>query len=120
MQIFEFPLIVIREGVAAALVIGCVMIVFLLSSLKIMATNMQSTVKQVISVLSKHFIEPIHSLVDLLHLLLELIGTVDDQVSQPLIIKYSQKMNVPLQNLKHRFNNRKKMEQKLKLDQSGW
>ena len=32
MRIVEFPLVVIREGVAAALVVGCVTIVFLFSS----------------------------------------------------------------------------------------
>jgi len=120
MRIVEFPLVVIREGVAAALVIGCVTIVFLLSSptnnisahlqVKIMATNAQSTVKQAIRVLGKYYIDPIDSSVDLLHLLSEFIGIVDDRVSQPLIVKYSPKMNVPLQTLKHRFDNRKKTE----------
>ena len=130
MRIVEFPLVVIREGVAPASVIGCVMIVFLLSSptdnisahlqVKIMATNAQSTVKRAIRVLGKYYIDPIDSSVDLLHLLSELIGIVDDQVSRPLIVKYSQKMNVPLQTLKHRFDNRKRTEQKLKLGQNGW
>ena len=130
MRIVEFPLVVICEGVAPALVIGCVTIVFLLSSptdnisahlrVKIMATNTQSIVKRAIQVLGKYYIDPIDSSVDLLHLLSELIGTVDDQVSRPLIIKYSQKTNVPLRTLKHRFDNRKRTEQKLKLGQSGW
>ena len=130
MRIVEFPLVVIREGVAAASVIGCVTIVFLLSSptdnisahlqVKIMAMNAQSTVKRAIRVLGKYLIDPIDSSVDLLHLLSELVGIVDDQVSRPLIVKYSQKMNVPLQTLKHRFDNRKRTEQKLKLGQSGW
>ena len=130
MRIVEFPLVVIREGVAAASVIGCVTIVFLLSSptdnisahlqVKIMATNAQSTVKRAIRVLGKYLIDPIDSSVDLLHLLSELVGIVDDQVSRPLIVKYSQKMNVPLQTLKHRFDNRKRTEQKLKLGQSKW
>jgi len=129
-RIVEFPLVVIREGVAPASVIGCVTIVFLLSSptdnisahlqVKIMATNAQSTVKRAIRVLGKYLIDPIISSVDLLHLLSELVGIVDDQVSRPLIIKYSQKMNVPLQTLKHRFDNRKRTEQKLKLGQSKW
>jgi len=130
MRIVEFPLVVIREGVAPASVIGCVTIVFLLSSptdnisahlqVKIMATNAQSTVKRAIRVLGKYLIDPIDSSVDLLHLLSELVGIVDDQVSRPLIVKYSQKMNVPLQTLKHRFDNRKRTEQKLKLGQSKW
>ena len=130
MQIVEFPFVVIREGVAAASVVGCVTVVFLLSSptnnisahlqVKIMATNAQSTVKRTIQVLGKYFIDPIDSLVDLLHLLSEFIGIVDDKVSRPLIIKYSPKMNVPLQTLKHRFDNSKRTEQKLKLGQSGW
>jgi len=130
MRIVEFPLVVIREGVVPASVIGCVTIVFLLSSptdnisahlrVKIMATNAQSTVKRAIRVLGKYYIDPIDSSVDLLHLLSELIGIIDDQVSRPLIVKYSQKMNVPLQTLKHRFNNRKRTEQKLKLGQNGW
>ena len=82
--------------------------------------NAQSTVKRAIRVLGKYLIDPIISSVDLLHLLSELVGIVDDQVSRPLIIKYSQKMNVPLQTLKHRFDNRKRTEQKLKLGQSKW
>ena len=86
---------------------------------KIMATNMQSTVKRAIRVLGKYYIDPIDSSVDLLHLLSEFIGIVDDKVSRPLIIKYSPKTNAPLQTLKHRFNNRKRTEQKLKLGQSG-
>jgi len=79
MRIVEFPLVVIREGVAPASVIGCVTTVFLLSSstsnisahlqVEIMATNAQSTVKRAIRVLSKYFIYPINSSVDLLHLL---------------------------------------------------
>jgi len=126
----EFPLVVIREGVATALVIGCVRIVFLLSSptnnisahlqVEIMATNAQSTVKRAIQLLGKYFIDLIDSSVDLLHLLSEFIGIIDDQVSRPLIVKYSQKTNVPLQTLEHRFDNRKRTEQKLKLGQSGW
>jgi len=85
-----------------------------------MAINMQSTVKRAIRVLGKYYIDPIGSSVDLLHLLSEFIGIVDDKVSRPLIVKYSQKTNVPLQTLEHRFDNRKRTEQKLKLDQSGW
>jgi len=85
-----------------------------------MATNAQTTVKRATRVLGKYFIDPIDSSVDLLHLLSELIGTVDDKVSRPLIVKYSHKTNVPLQTLKHRFDNRKRTEQKLKLGQSGW
>jgi len=129
MRIVEFPLVVIREGVAAALVIGCVTILFLLSSpinnisahlqVKIMATNAQSTVKRAIRVLGKYYIDPIDTSVDLLHLLSEFIGIVDDRVSRPLIVKYSPKTNVPLQTLKHRFDNRKRTEQRLKLGQSG-
>jgi len=85
-----------------------------------MATNAQSTVKRAIQVLGKYYIDPIDSSVDLLHLLSELIGTVDDQVSRPLVVKYSPKTNVPLQTLKQRFDDRKRTEQKLKLSQSGW
>jgi len=130
MQIVEFPLVVIREGVAAALVIGCVTIVFLLSSptsnisahlqVETMATNAQSTMKRAIQVLGKYFIDPIDSSVGLLHLLSEFIRIVGDQVSRPLIVKYSPKTDVPLQTLKHRFDNRKRTEQNLKLGQSGW
>jgi len=86
-----------------------------------MATNMQSTVKRAIRVLGKYYIDPIGSSVDLLHLLSEFTGIVDDKkVSRPLIVKYSQNMNVPLQTLEHKFDNRKRTEQKLKLGQSGW
>jgi len=85
-----------------------------------MATNMQSTVKRAIQVLGKYYIDPIDSSVDLLHLLSEFIKIVDDKVSRPLIVKYSPKTNVPLQTLKHRFENRKRTEQKLKLGQSRW
>ena len=88
---------------------------------EIMATNMQSTVKRAIRVLGKYYIDPIGSSVDLLHLLSEFTGIVDDKkVSRPLIVKYSQNMNVPLQTLEHKFDNRKRTEQKLKLGQSGW
>jgi len=71
---------------------------------------MQSTVKWAIQVLSKYYIDPIDSSVDLLHLLSELIGTVDDQVSWPLVVKYSQNTNVPLQTLKDNFDSRKRTE----------
>jgi len=87
---------------------------------EIMATNMQSTVKRAIRVLGKYYIDPIDSSVDLLHLLSEFIGIVDDKVSRPLIVKHSQKTNAPLQTLKHRFDHRKRTEQKLMLGQSGW
>jgi len=86
---------------------------------EIMATNAQSTVKRAIRVLGKYYIDRIHSSEDLLHLLSELIGIVDDKVSRPLIVKYSPKTDIPLQTLKHRFDNRKRTEQKLKLGQSG-
>jgi len=52
-----------------------------------MATNMQSTVKRAIRVLGKYYIDPIDSSVDLLHLLSEFIGIVDDKVSRPLILQ---------------------------------
>ena len=82
---------------------------------------MQSTVKRAIQVLGKYYIDPIDSSVDLLHLLSEFIGIVDDKkVSRQLIVKYSPKTDVPLQTLKHRFDNRKRTEQKLMLGQSGW
>ena len=126
MQIVEFPLVVIHEGVAAASVIGCVLALIPTSNIsahpqvEIMATNAQSTVKRAIRVLGKYYIDPIDLSADLLHLLSELTGIVDDQVSRPLIVKYSQKTNVPLQTLKDKFNNRKRTEQKLKLGRSGW
>jgi len=130
MRTVEFPLVVIREGVVATSVIGCVKILFLLSSptsnisahlqVEIMATNVQSAVKRAIRVLGKYYIDPIDSPVDLLHLLSEFIGIVDDTVLRPLIVKYSQNTNVTLQTLKDRLDNRKRTEQKLKLGQSGW
>jgi len=130
MRIAEFPLVVIREGVAATSMIGCVTILFLLSfptsnisahlQVEIMTTNAQSTVKRAIRVLGKYYIDPIDSSVDLLQLLSEFIGIVDDTVSRPLIVKYSQNTNVALQTLKDRLDNKKRTEQKLRLGQSGW
>ena len=130
MRTVEFPLVFIREGVAAASVIGCIKILFLLSSptsnisahlqVEIMTTNAQSTVKRAIRVLGEYYIDPIDSSVDLLHLLSEFIGIVDDTVLRPLIVKYSQNTNVTLQTPKDRLDNKKRTEQKLKLGQSGW
>ena len=130
MRIVEFPLVVIREEVASTSMIGCVTILFLLSfptsnisahlQVEIMTTNAQSTVKRAIRVLGKYYIDPIDSSVDLLQLLSEFIGIVDDTVSRPLIVKYSQNTNVALQTLKDRLDNKKRTEQKLKLGQSGW
>ena len=77
------------------------------------------TVKRAIRVLSKYYIGPINPSVGSLHLLSEFIGIVDDKVSRPLIVKYSQKTNAPLKTLKGRLYNRKRTEQKLKLGQSG-
>ena len=87
---------------------------------KIMATSAQSIVKRAIRLLGKYYIDPIDSSVDLLHLLSEFIGIVDDTVSRPLVIKYSQKKNASLQTLKDNFDNKKRAEQKLKLGQSTW
>ena len=85
-----------------------------------MATSAQSIVKRAIRLLGKYYIDPIDSSVDLLHLLSEFIGIVDDTVSRPLVIKYSQKKNASLQTLKDNFDNKKRAEQKLKLGQSTW
>ena len=76
--------------------------------------------KRAIRVLGKYYIDPIDSSVDLLQLLSEFIGIVDDTVSRPLIVKYSQNTNVTLQTPKDRLDNKKRTEQKLKLGQSGW
>jgi len=94
--------------------------IFTCLQVEIMATNTQSTVKRAIRVLSKYYIDPINSSVGLLHLLSELIGKVDDQISRPLVVKYSQKTNAPLRTLKYNFDNSSRTEQKLKLGQSEW
>jgi len=120
MRIVEFPLVVIREGVLPASVIGYnhdrVLALIPTSNIsaylqvEIMATNMQSTVKRAtIRVLGKYYIDPIDSSVDLLHLLSEFIGIVDDKVSRPLIVEnILQRQMFPLQTLKHRFDKQKK------------
>jgi len=107
--------------------LGCVTIFLLrsqhlysLTQVKIMAKYAQPTVKRAIRVLGKYYIGLINLSVGSLHLLSEFIGKLDDKVSRPLIVKYSQNTNVPLQALKDRFDNSKRTEQKLKLGQSGW
>ena len=70
-----------------------------------------------VSVILPHRLSPS---VAYLHSLSEFIVKLDDSFPQPLVVKYSHKADVPLQTIKNKVDNRKRIEQTLRLAQSGW
>ena len=54
-----------------------------------------------------------------LHLLQEFIGELKDELKRPLVVKYSDKEDSPLQSLEQKLENNVKIKQHLKLTDSG-
>ena len=88
---------------------------------QIMATYTETTMIRAIRVVGKCYsalsAQPISGLSPFTS---EFIGRLDDVFSRSLIIKYSHQADAPLQNLKDKFNNSKRNEQRLTLVQNAW
>jgi len=88
---------------------------------RIMVTHTETTMIRAIRVVGKCYsalsAQPISGLSPFTS---EFIGRLDDVFSRSLIIKYSHQADAPLQNLKDKFNNSKRNEQRLTLVQNAW
>jgi len=79
-----------------------------------------ATMVQVIRILGECHIVPSALLIrDLITFLPEFIGELKDESQRPLVVKYSDKVDSPLQNLEAKLNNEVRTQQHLKLTQSG-
>jgi len=54
-----------------------------------------------------------------LHFLPEFIGELKDKLKRPLVVKYSDKADAPLQDLEQKLENSTGIKQHLKLTESG-
>ena len=75
---------------------------------------------RVIRVLGECHIVPSAPLISTqLHYLPEFIGELKDEFQQPLVVKYADKADSPLQSLKTKLGTNIRIKQHLKLTQSG-
>ena len=78
-----------------------------------------ATMVQVIRILGECHIVPSALLIrDLITFLPEFIGELKNESQRPLVVKYTDKVDSPLQNLEAKLNNEVRTQQHLKLTQS--